>query len=102
MSIYLTFFNFQLIKLINSFTRPFIELYTVLQYITEQGKGTKTTLSYKDTNYELNILHTKFNQVAKTLQIAKAGQTSLNFLESSEALLNYYEAFSVFKSFENT
>ena len=40
--------------LANAITRPVIELYELIKHIVEQGKGKKTTLSYKPTNYELN------------------------------------------------
>jgi len=60
-----------LFKLANAITRPVIELYEVIKHVVKQGKGKKMKLSYKQTNHELNQLHTTFNNIAKTLQIAK-------------------------------
>ena len=63
--------TFLLIKLTNAITRPVIELYELIKHIIEQKKIDKTQLSFKATNKELNNLHKTFNQIVKTMQIAK-------------------------------
>ena len=54
-------------KLANAITRPVIELYELIKYIVEQGKGKKIALSFKPTNYELNELHLTFNRICTTM-----------------------------------
>jgi nitrogen fixation/metabolism regulation signal transduction histidine kinase len=87
-----------LIKLANAITRPVIELYELIKHIVDQGKGAKTKLSFKNTNRELNNLHRTFNQIVKTMQVAKSAAHNE---DPSQALLNYYEAVDVFSKFNN-
>jgi len=80
--------TYLLIKLTNAITRPVIELYELIKHIIEQKKIDKTQLSFKATNKELNNLHKTFNQIVKTMQIAKVtsgtGQDA-----RAVAMLNY-------------
>jgi hypothetical protein len=59
-----------LIKLANAITRPVIELYELIKYIVDKGKGKKVNLSFKPTNHEINTLHLTFNSICKTMYIA--------------------------------
>jgi hypothetical protein len=84
--------------LANAITRPVIELYELIKHIVDKGKGAETKLSFKNTNMELNNIHRTFNQIVKTMQVAKSASTNE---DPSQALLYYYEAVDIFSKFKN-
>jgi signal transduction histidine kinase len=99
MSLFSVVMTFMLVKMVNAITRPVIQLYELIKHIVEKGKGTKLTLTYKPTNFELNKLHLTFNYLAKTMMIAKIA--SQDEEDKTRALLHYFEALLTFKEFKN-
>jgi sensor histidine kinase YesM len=54
MGVFCVFMTGILIKMVNAITTPVIRLFELVKSISEQGKGTKLTLSYNPTSHELN------------------------------------------------
>ena len=62
-------------------------------------KGSKSAgLTFKPSTAELNELHLTFNKVAKTISIAS---TKVEEGEEAQAMLNFNEAYHIFKDFKN-
>ena len=55
-------------------------------------------LTFKQSTAELNELHLTFNKVAKTINIAN---TTIKEGEEAKAILNFNEAYHIFKDFNN-
>ena len=55
-------------------------------------------LTFKPSAAELNDLHLTFNKVARTINISN---TKVKEGEEAKAMLNYYEAYHIFKDLHN-
>ena len=81
-------------------TRGIIQLYETLEEILiQKEKSGKTTavLKYKKSSLEVNQLHLRFNEVARTAILASSGMGD----EKEKALLNYAEAYYIFVEFND-
>ena len=79
-------------------TRGIIHLYETLKEIADQKKEQKTSvLSFKKSALELNELHRTFNKIAKTMMLASSGMKE----NKEKAMLNYCEAYHIFKEFND-
>ena len=76
-------------------TRGIIHLYEQLdEFLRNQHKTKTNQLTFKKSAHELNELQRTFNYVAKTTMLAQS-----NMKEKEKALLNYSEAYYIFKKF---